>query len=108
MYQRLTLNALHICYLKRQLSLLLLFVYANSFDQLAAWYTDGGYRVSPWLELLDLKKWRRTSASTASTTTTAAAPATTGTSTRSPAKASPNEGSQLFVVIVHSMLLLSC
>jgi len=27
------------------------------FEELAAWYTEGGYRLSPWLELLDLKKW---------------------------------------------------
>ncbi|CAM9272378.1 unnamed protein product [Discosporangium mesarthrocarpum] len=28
-----------------------------SFDELASWYTKGGYRVAPWLELLDLHKW---------------------------------------------------
>ena len=28
-----------------------------SFDDLAAWYTEEGYKVSPWLELLDLNKW---------------------------------------------------
>jgi len=27
------------------------------FEELASWYTDGGYKISPWLELLDLKKW---------------------------------------------------
>eukprot|EP00638_Chattonella_subsalsa_P000340 CAMPEP_0117760054 /NCGR_PEP_ID=MMETSP0947-20121206/16370_1 /TAXON_ID=44440 /ORGANISM="Chattonella subsalsa, Strain CCMP2191" /LENGTH=938 /DNA_ID=CAMNT_0005580609 /DNA_START=304 /DNA_END=3120 /DNA_ORIENTATION=- len=27
------------------------------FEELAAWYTEGGYKISPWLELLDLKKW---------------------------------------------------
>lgn len=29
----------------------------NSFDTLATWYTNGGYKTSPWLELLDLNKW---------------------------------------------------
>lgn len=28
-----------------------------SFDELAAWYTREGYKVAPWLELLDLNKW---------------------------------------------------
>merc|ERR1711981_644812 len=28
-----------------------------SFEEFAAWYTDGGYTLIPWLELLDLKKW---------------------------------------------------
>eukprot|EP00640_Fibrocapsa_japonica_P007744 CAMPEP_0113938760 /NCGR_PEP_ID=MMETSP1339-20121228/5188_1 /TAXON_ID=94617 /ORGANISM="Fibrocapsa japonica" /LENGTH=154 /DNA_ID=CAMNT_0000942029 /DNA_START=42 /DNA_END=506 /DNA_ORIENTATION=+ /assembly_acc=CAM_ASM_000762 len=28
-----------------------------SFEELAAWYTNGGYWFAPWLELLDLKKW---------------------------------------------------
>lgn len=28
-----------------------------SFDELAAWYTHEGYKVAPWLELLDLNKW---------------------------------------------------
>lgn len=28
-----------------------------SFDELAAWYTQEGYKVAPWLELLDLNKW---------------------------------------------------
>lgn len=28
-----------------------------SFEEFAAWYTDGGYTIVPWLELLDLKKW---------------------------------------------------
>lgn len=28
-----------------------------TFDELAAWYTGEGYKVSPWLELLDLNKW---------------------------------------------------
>ncbi|CBJ31781.1 conserved unknown protein [Ectocarpus siliculosus] len=27
------------------------------FDEFAAWYTEGGFRVSPWLELLDMGKW---------------------------------------------------
>ena len=27
------------------------------FDDFAQWYTDGGYEVAPWLELLDLSKW---------------------------------------------------
>ena len=30
---------------------------AISFSEFADWYTDGGYRVAPWLELLDMKKW---------------------------------------------------
>lgn len=28
-----------------------------SFDDFAQWYTDGGYQVAPWIEVLDLKKW---------------------------------------------------
>ena len=28
-----------------------------SFSDFADWYTDGGYRVAPWLELLDMRKW---------------------------------------------------
>ncbi len=28
-----------------------------SFEMFADWYTTGGYRDVPWLELLDLKKW---------------------------------------------------
>ncbi|CAN0247181.1 unnamed protein product, partial [Ectocarpus fasciculatus] len=28
-----------------------------SFDELAAWYTQEGYKMAPWLELLDLNKW---------------------------------------------------
>jgi Ca2+-binding EF-hand superfamily protein len=28
-----------------------------SFEEFADWYTDGGYQLIPWLELLDLKKW---------------------------------------------------
>ena len=27
------------------------------FDEFAAWYTNGGYSIIPWLELLDLRKW---------------------------------------------------
>ena len=29
-----------------------------SFDDFADWYTSGGHQVMPWLELLDLSKWR--------------------------------------------------
>jgi len=28
-----------------------------SFDELCVWYSDGGFRSLPWLELLDLQKW---------------------------------------------------
>ena len=28
-----------------------------AFDDFADWYTDGGYKVASWLELLDLSKW---------------------------------------------------
>ena len=28
-----------------------------SFDDFAQWYSDGGYNVISWLELLDLRKW---------------------------------------------------
>lgn len=28
-----------------------------NFDSFAQWYTEGGYKVAPWFELLDLKKW---------------------------------------------------
>ncbi|CAM9388398.1 unnamed protein product [Chrysoparadoxa australica] len=28
-----------------------------SFDDLARWYTEGGYKMCSWLELLDLSKW---------------------------------------------------
>ncbi len=28
-----------------------------SFSNLSNWYTNGGYNVIPWLELLDLGKW---------------------------------------------------
>jgi hypothetical protein len=28
-----------------------------SFEELAAWYTNGGYALAPWMELLDLRKW---------------------------------------------------
>ena len=30
---------------------------AQAFDDFADWYTDGGYAMAPWLELLDLRKW---------------------------------------------------
>ena len=30
-----------------------------AFDDFADWYTDGGYKVASWLELLDLSKWVR-------------------------------------------------
>ena len=30
-----------------------------SFDGFADWYTEGGHRIMPWLELLDLDKWLR-------------------------------------------------
>ena len=29
-----------------------------SFEDLASWYSDRGFRMAPWLELLDLKKWK--------------------------------------------------
>jgi hypothetical protein len=29
----------------------------QAFDDFADWYTDGGYKVASWLELLDLSKW---------------------------------------------------
>jgi Ca2+-binding EF-hand superfamily protein len=28
-----------------------------SFEEFATWYSNGGFSVMPWLELLDLKKW---------------------------------------------------
>ena len=28
-----------------------------TFDEFAAWYTNGGFRAASWFELLDLKKW---------------------------------------------------
>lgn len=28
-----------------------------TFDEFADWYTEGGYKSIPWLELLDLRKW---------------------------------------------------
>ena len=28
-----------------------------SFETFASWYTNGGYEVAAWLELLDHKKW---------------------------------------------------
>ena len=28
-----------------------------AFDDFADWYTEGGYKVASWLELLDLSKW---------------------------------------------------
>ena len=28
-----------------------------SFEEFAEWYTNGGFEVAPWLELLDLSKW---------------------------------------------------
>jgi len=28
-----------------------------SFEEFAAWYTNGGYTFAPWLELLDIRKW---------------------------------------------------
>jgi hypothetical protein len=30
-----------------------------SFDNIADWYTTAGYRIAPWLELLDLSKWNQ-------------------------------------------------
>ena len=29
-----------------------------SFEDLASWYSETGFRVAPWLELLDLRKWK--------------------------------------------------
>ena len=29
-----------------------------SFDHLADWYSNRGFQLSPWLELLDLSKWQ--------------------------------------------------
>ena len=31
--------------------------YHLSFEEFAAWYTNGGHQLLPWLELLDLRKW---------------------------------------------------
>lgn len=28
-----------------------------TFDDIAHWYADEGFKVAPWLELLDLNKW---------------------------------------------------
>ncbi len=30
-----------------------------TFDDIADWYTSAGYRIAPWLELLDLTKWNQ-------------------------------------------------
>lgn len=30
-----------------------------TFDNIADWYTNSGYRIAPWLELLDLSKWNQ-------------------------------------------------
>lgn len=30
-----------------------------TFDDIADWYTSIGYRIAPWLELLDLSKWNQ-------------------------------------------------
>jgi Ca2+-binding EF-hand superfamily protein len=43
-----------------------------SYEEFGNWYNKGGYTVSPWLELLDLKKWPGLNISSA----VAAAPAT--------------------------------
>ena len=29
-----------------------------SFEEFGTWYTEEGFRVVPWLELLDLRKWK--------------------------------------------------
>lgn len=29
-----------------------------SFEDLASWYSETGFRLAPWLELLDLRKWK--------------------------------------------------
>jgi len=29
-----------------------------SFEEFGTWYTEGGFRIVPWLELLDLGKWK--------------------------------------------------
>lgn len=28
-----------------------------NFDEFGKWYNDGGYKIAPWIELLDLDKW---------------------------------------------------
>ena len=33
--------------------------YAATFDDIADWYTSTGYRIAPWLELLDMSKWKQ-------------------------------------------------
>ncbi|CAE7599570.1 unnamed protein product, partial [Symbiodinium microadriaticum] len=33
--------------------------YAATFDDIADWYTSAGYRIAPWLELLDMTKWKQ-------------------------------------------------
>jgi hypothetical protein len=30
-----------------------------TFDHIADWYTTSGYRIAPWLELLDISKWNQ-------------------------------------------------
>lgn len=30
-----------------------------TFDDIADWYASIGYRIAPWLELLDLSKWNQ-------------------------------------------------
>jgi len=32
---------------------------AANFDDIADWYTSAGYRIAPWLELLDMSKWNQ-------------------------------------------------
>ena len=33
--------------------------FAATFDDIADWYTSAGYRIAPWLELLDMTKWKQ-------------------------------------------------
>ena len=55
-----------------------------NFEEFASWYTNGGYTLAPWLELLDLKKWVSADASSADVSAasgSSSSPATSASST---------------------------
>eukprot|EP00956_Cyclotella_meneghiniana_P042986 scaffold249373_cov118-Cyclotella_meneghiniana.AAC.4 len=49
---------------------------AVTFEDFAKWYTDGGYKIAPWLELLDLKKFLSLISDSARSNATGAATST--------------------------------
>ena len=55
-----------------------------TFEQFARWYTDGGYVVAPWLELLDLKKLLNLLVEDSRRPAKAKAPSSVGGSVRTP------------------------